>query len=330
MPGERLRQLIYKSAAVTLSLAVLAILSLLAARIIHAGHEAGSFKQKKNTSTAQFRKEIHPGTYKATLVLSNGQPVALDSSTIGLKPMGEGEPVQMGIDIISYAPNLLLVRNGNRAAKTTESSHTLRTPRGGMFSVVLPDGSKVWLNNESSLKYPVHFKGPDRRVALTGEANFTVVKDPSRPFMVTVYGNKIKALGTQFTVTAYTASIRTVLQEGRVEVAAGSRQQLLEAGQQLDITNTGAWKVKKAEDVGSADAWTRGLFYFRDMTLTEILRSLARWYDVDLDTSLLTTDPLRGAIKFSRSADLKDILSGLEDDKIHIRLRGNTIVASYR
>jgi len=314
-------------------LAVIAILSLVAAGVIHRSHGGALAKGRMaqpDAATAHVQKKVNPGTYKATLLLSNGKPMGLDSSTIGLRPTGDEEPVQMGVDIISYVSSIQHVRSENQTFKTTGSYHTLKTPRGGMFAVLLPDGSKVWLNNASSLYYPVHFNGRDRRVVLTGEANFTVVKDASRPFIVTTYGKEWKVLGTQFTVTAYTAAIRTVLQEGRVEVAAGSRQQLLEAGQQLDITNSGAWKVKKAEDVASADAWTRGLFYFRDMTLTEILRSLARWYDVDLDTSLLTSDPLRGAIKISRSAELIDILPGLEDDKIHIRLKGNTIVASYR
>lgn len=162
---------------------------------------------------------------------------------------------------------------------------TLVTPRGKDFLLILADGTKVWLNAESRLRYPVTFNGEERRVELHGEACFEVAKDEKHPFIVSADGVETKVLGTKFNVRSYEEADRHVtLVHGKVEVtnSLNGKAVVLQPGENLSYTEAGEPKVAKV-NVAAYTAWTEGLFYFEDMPLQEIMRTIGRWYNVNID-----------------------------------------------
>lgn len=239
---------------------------------------AGSFwwhaANPVNIAIMPVAQDIQPGSRKAVLTLADGQQVTLDSA--GHLEMQQGNTaVQQQGDQLLYAAG---------SAGAAESFNTLVTPRGGRFRVTLPDGSRVWLNAASSLRYPISFSGKERKVTLTGEAYFEVAAMASKPFLVDVdQRTTVLVLGTKFNINAYTEEkeIQTTLLDGAVSVNAAEQRRLLSPGQQA------RWKdghliVIKDADTEQATAWKNGRFSFTDADLPAVMRQLARWYDVDV------------------------------------------------
>lgn len=169
------------------------------------------------------------------------------------------------------------------AGVDTVKTLTLTTPRGRDFTLVLSDGTKVWMNAESTLRYPLAFNGKERSVELIGEACFQVAKDKEHPFIVRADGLETKVLGTKFNVRSYKNEERHVtLVNGRVQVNHAGNNILLNPGEDLTCTCDGRTKVD-AVNIAAYTAWTEGLFYFEDMPLERIMQSLGRWYNVNID-----------------------------------------------
>jgi ferric-dicitrate binding protein FerR (iron transport regulator) len=264
-----------------------------------------------------------PGGNKAVLTLANGRKIALDDVEAGNLAMQAGTRVTKsagGEVIYEAAPPA----NGKGAAGTV--FNTISTPRGGQFQVRLPDGTRVWLNAASSLRFPAVFEGPHRKVELTGEGYFEVVKDEKRPFRVESAGQNIQVLGTHFNVNAYgdDGVVRTTLVEGSVQVNSQQGNMLLAPGEQSQLnTQSGAMRKVKA-DLEQALAWRNGNFLFNDTYLPDIMSQLSRWYDVEAAGKDFPRIRYNGGIP--RSMQLSDVLKMLEETgNVKFQLVNNTI-----
>lgn len=266
-----------------------------------------------NVLTQLKTTDIRPAANKAILTLPDGTTYTLDSA--GNQQITKG--VQQKNGQLEYH------------AQTDEIAiqlHTLSTPRGGQFHFTLPDGTKVWLNSSSSLRYPTAFAGKERIVELEGQGYFEVAQEAARPFKVKVNNMEVQVLGTHFDVMAYKdeATVNTTLVEGAVNVKEGNAQQLLKPGQQA-ILRQHVFKVEEA-DVRKVLAWKNGLFVFNNMDLRSILREVARWYDVDIVYSTTPSEELYGG-GISRSLHLSSVLDLLEASGYnHFKIEGRKVI----
>ena len=254
--------------------------------------------------------DIAPGMNKAVLTLGDGSTVTLDSA--GNQMIKQGIRKQNG--------QLLYTGEGE------VHYNKLSTPRGGQFKIVLPDGTKAWLNSASTLRYPTAFNGTDRTVELEGQAYFEVAKNAAQPFKVTVGHMEVQVLGTDFDVMAYPdeSTINTTLLAGSVQIKEGSALQLLQPGQQA-VVSTNAIAVKNA-DLKKVTAWKNGLFVFNNMALPAILREVARWYDVEIVYAAKPSEELYGG-GIGRNLNLSGVLDLLEGNGYnHFRIEGRKVI----
>lgn len=220
----------------------------------------------------QVAAVIAPGERKAVLHLSNGKEVVLENGV-------DGELIEANGAKITYTGNTSLRYKFDKAECQEVVYNKIVVPRGGEYSLVLADGSEVWLNAESELIYPVVFKGAERKVTLKGEAFFKVVKDTEHPFIVQSDYNRIEVIGTQFNVSTYNEKcIKTTLLEGAVKVSNNQDSCFLQPGEQAVCSSCSM--VVQAVDASIAIAWLQGVFEFENMNLKEITEQLGRWYDV--------------------------------------------------
>ncbi|WP_168208792.1 FecR family protein [Chitinophaga sp. XS-30] len=262
---------------------------------------------------------IPPGRDKAMLTLGDGAVVSLDS--------GAARVIQQGATMVTQQGGQLRynVTGGNGPV----SLNTLTTPRGGQFRVVLPDGTAVWLNAASSLRYPTAFEGKYRRVSVTGEAYFEVAANADMPFLVTVADRmEVSVLGTHFNINAYPdeSGIHTTLLEGSVRVSERSAKSavLLKPGQQaqLRLPATGEPAgIMITDDVNTAQivAWKNGAFDFDGKKLEEVMRQLSRWYDVDVIYEGTVPDKQFWG-RMGRDLTLSQCLAILEKMEVRFRL----------
>ena len=232
---------------------------------------------KANNKAGQTKNDVPPGGNKAVLTLANGSIITLDSAH-------NGTLVQQGNATVVKQNNGLLAYNTLTEKPIEVLYNTLTTPRGGQYQLVLPDGSKVWLNAASSIRYPTAFAGKERKIDITGEAYFEVAKNIGMPFIVKANGMDVKVLGTHFNVNAYDdeATIRTTLLEGAVQVTKDAATAILKPGQESRLTKLGTIKVINDADLDEAVAWKNGMFSFKSADIKTVMRQIARWYDVEV------------------------------------------------
>jgi len=214
-----------------------------------------------------------PGTNRGTLKLADGRIIQLDTAGSGqLALQGSSRIIKDNKGHLNY----------EKAGQGGEDPgyNTLSTPRAAQFQVTLPDGTQVWLNNASSLTYPVAFTGKDRRVQLTGEAFFDVAKAPSKPFHLEAKGQEVEVLGTSFNISAYEdeGMQQTTLIEGAIKVKTATKSAILHPGDQARVTNADLSIARP--DIRSVIAWRNGFFNFANADVKTIMRQIARWYDV--------------------------------------------------
>jgi transmembrane sensor len=265
-----------------------------------------------------------PVTNRAMITLGNGQKVYLDSVVNGaLAQQGNAELVKEGSGRVAYkvenVTNRELLYN------------TLTNPRGSrVVSLTLSDGTNVWLNSESSLRYPVIFNGHDRTVEIKGEGYFEVKKKVDQPFIVHVEkGAKIEVLGTTFNVNAYPdeLNIKTTLLDGSVRVAsAESSGVVLKPGQQAWLA--GQKIVLNKVDTAAVMAWKNGLFAFHDADLPSVMRQLARWYNIEVTyEGLIPREKFQFNGKMGKDLSLDNVLDLLTNAQVHFRIEaGNKLV----
>ncbi|MBS0026701.1 FecR family protein [Chitinophaga sp. 22321] len=269
---------------------------------------------------AALKKDIAPGGNKAMLTLADGNVITLDSTL-------KGKLAQQGNVNLQASPGLLKYDQGHVPANSGVAYNVLRTPKGGQYRLELPDGSKVWLNAASSLKFPTAFTGKERRVELSGEAYFEVAKNVGQPFYVSVNKANIAVLGTSFNVMAYAdeADIRTTLLEGAVKVSQENTSSLLKPGEQSLLAPDGKIKVIEKADIDLAVAWKNGLTSFKSADIKTIMRQVERWYDVEVVYN--GTIPARSFTgDIPRDANLSELLRLLEISKIHFKMENHKLI----
>ncbi len=271
-------------------------------------------------------KDIQPGGNKAVLTLADGSQIALDSTANGrLATQGNSEVIKLSNGQLAY--------KGTGDNKGEVLYNTMSTPRGGQYSLILPDGSKVWLNAISSIRYPAAFKGSERNVEITGEAYFEVAKDHAHPFKVSVHSPsgkesmQVEVLGTHFNINAYSDEplANTTLLEGSVKVTAAAGSTIIKPGQQAQVNDEG--NIKIDPDINTADvmAWKDGYFTFRDTDLETIMRQIMRWYDVEVKYEDNNIPNRYFTAEVSRNKTLSGVLKILEQSNIHFKLEGRIL-----
>ena len=241
---------------------------------------------------------IKPGTNKATLTLSNGASILLNEKQNGIVTDKNGIVYEDGVNIV---------------AVNEVQSITLSTPKGGQYQVTLPDGTKVWLNAATTLRYPSRFEGSERRVEVDGEAYFEVEKMKEKPFIVTTGNQHIKVLGTTFNIDAYAPNkgIKTTLLTGKVYIERGEDHQILKPGQQAVVSPNAKIDIEKV-NVDDVVAWKEGYFMFNNEPLEDVMHRVGNWYNIDVEfaSTSLKKEKIYGSI--SRSENLSQVLKILE------------------
>lgn len=264
-----------------------------------------------------------PGGNKATLTLANGTKISLTDAT-------NGDLVKQSNISITKTADGQLVYKISPTAKNQDNAapefNSIATPNGGQYQILLSDGSKVWLNDASSLKFPTVFVGETRNVELTGEAYFEVSENKKMPFTVNANGTKVLVLGTHFNVMAYQDEqvFKTTLLEGAVKLIHADAVAFLKPGQQGTITEGGsAFKVREG-NIASAMAWKNGYFLLDNSSLPQLMRQISRWYDVDVVYATTLKDhEFVGEV--SRKYSLRKILKILELSGVTFKLEGRTL-----
>lgn len=260
-------------------------------------------------------QDVSPGGNKAVLTLADGSQVTLDSA---------------GNQVIARGSTAIKQQHGQlqyTVQKTVAVSyHTLSTPRGGQFQLLLPDGTRVWLNAASMLRYPTAFTGKERVVELQGQGYFEVAKNADQPFKVVVKEMEVQVLGTAFDIMAYQEEgrVNTTLQTGAVRVKHGVSEKLLKPGQQAVLHTADHSLAVQEVDVAQAIAWKTGFFEFDNERLSVIMRQIARWYDVEVDYGEIN-DRKRFGGRISRNLPLSQVLRILEANGAIFRLEGKVL-----
>jgi transmembrane sensor len=276
---------------------------------------------KTNTLPPASITDISPGGDGAILTLANGKQVVLDSLANGLIAVQKGAQA--------------MIRNGELVYDASGAAgeimyNTMSTPKGRQFRLQLPDGTRVWLNAASSIRYPTAFTGEERKVEITGEAYFEVAKAFSAggregliPFRVNVRNKaEVEVLGTHFNINAYEneKDIQTTLLEGSVRVTRGNNELVLKPDQQalIPITREKIQLINHA-DIDKVMAWKNGLFYFEGLTLEEAMRQLERWYNIEVIYEGAIPN-IRFGGKMRRDITLSGLLQLLSDSQLKFRL----------
>lgn len=262
---------------------------------------------------------IPPGGNNARLILSNGNSINLAITKNGILANEKGVVIHKNTDgQITYS-------QGKDKVLPTNAVNQVITPRGGQYKLVLSDGTRVWLNSASSLKYPVVFTGMKREIELLGEAYFEVSHNRHKPFRVLSKGQMVEVLGTHFNVNAYQDEqiTKTTLLEGSVKVLANGMNLKIKPGEQVQLKSGGL--TASRADMEEAIAWKNGFFYFKDDDIKTVMRQLSRWYNVEIKyEGQIQERKFSGQIE--RNMDASQLLHILSIEKIHYRIEGKAIV----
>lgn len=261
--------------------------------------------KKENPDGRKNINDVLPGKNTATLTLADGTTVVLDETQNGtVTVQGNTKVLKLNNGILSYKAS---------HQKTAEIVYnTISTPKGGQYQLILSDGSRVWLNAASSLRFPAAFTGKERRVELSGEGYFEVAKNAAKSFKVETEDMEVEVLGTHFNVNSYEdeASARTTLLEGSIKINHGNTTHFLKPGQQARLHKDGGIKIINDADVDEAVAWKEGKFQFDHSDIYDVMRQIARWYDVSVDYKGMVSSHFGGTI--SRDVNLSQVLKMLE------------------
>ncbi len=273
-----------------------------------------SYDQVNQNQTDIAIKDVLPGSNKAVLTLSDGKKVSLTNAPNGkIAEQEDAFITKKSEGQLVYSPNLDIAG--------AIRYNTIETPKGGQYQVLLPDGTKVWLNAASSLKYPISFGAlKERRVELVGEAYFEVAHNKALPFRVITREQTVEVLGTHFNVNSYSdeKDVITTLEQGSVKVTSGRNSRVISPGVQTLLKPDGEMKVQEA-DMKTAMAWKEGKILFRDADIRTIMRQVARWYDLEIAYSGKVPDRVfNGGVE--RTANLSSLLKILELNDIHFKL----------
>jgi transmembrane sensor len=279
-----------------------------------------------NPETATVDKpgnEIGPGGNKAFVTLADGSTINLEKSLNGtLTKQGSTTLIKLADGQLSY--------KGLTERTADNLYNSVATPRGGQYQILLSDGSFVWLNAASSIRFPVAFTGSERVVELNGEAYFEVAKNKSMPFKVRMANKaEVEVLGTHFNINAYTdePSINTTLLEGSVKVTGlvQSNSRIIVRGQQAQLDENGQIEINKQANGEQVIAWKNGIFNFYHADLETSLRQIARWYDVDIVfEGPIPQKKFNGEMQ--RTLNLRQVIKLMENSGVYFRLEGKKLI----
>lgn len=294
-----------------------AVFVIIAAFWFYSGRQASSGK------TVAYANDVAPGKKTATLTLANGKKIVLSDAL-------DGEIAkQAGVSIFKTPDGQVVYKiDPAQQPGAAEAHNMLSTSRSETYQIILPDGSKVWLNAASSIKYPATFASLKKRaVELSGEAYFEIAKDEKHPFVVKTDQQEVEVLGTHFNVNAYNDEgvTKTVLLEGAVRINTGNAAGgVLKPGQQ-GVLIAGKLKIEPA-DIETELAWKNGFFRFNDEQLESIMKKISRWYDIQVvyENEELKKEPFAGVT--TRFANVSELLRMLElTGEVKFKINGRQI-----
>ena len=233
----------------------------------------GLNREEEQMVRPSLASNILPGTSKAVLTLANGQMIPLGKEATDSTIITDGTQISASGSGVTYASGV---------ESESVVYNKLEIPRGGEFCLTLSDGTRVWLNSETSIQYPVAFGAKERRVFVQGEAYFEVAKDAKKPFTVQFMSSSVTVLGTSFNIRAYPEEkqSQTTLAEGSVRIYSPGSSMLLKPGEQVEVNALSGEMVKREVEVKSFTSWKDGRFVFEQQPLEDIMRTLERWYDI--------------------------------------------------
>lgn len=279
-------------------------------------------KRVNSASTADYLSDVPPGGNRAILTLGNGEQINLTGAKNGLLAQQGSISINKTTD-----GNLTYQPSSDRVNISEVEYNTMSTPVGGQYHLILGDGTGVWLNAASSIKYPTVFTRSERKVEVTGEAYFEVAHNAAKPFRVVSNQQVIEVLGTHFNVNAYAdeASIKTTLLEGSVKVSNINTNIIIKPGQQAVFQN-GNLSMNPAANLDEAVAWKNGYFQFKDEKIASVMRKLSRWYNIELQyEGQASEEGFNGTI--SRAKSISQVLKMLERTKaVHFKIHGRRVV----
>jgi ferric-dicitrate binding protein FerR (iron transport regulator) len=293
----------------------------------------GKEKDQRIPVLAKDEKPILPGEAGAVLKLDDGRMIVLDSTRNGLVASNAAANVIVENGKITYQPL------EGAAARGEDVYNTMVTMRGKVYRMVLPDGTKVWLNASTQFRYPVAFRGKERRVRLMGEAYFEVAEDPSKPFIVQVeHRGEVKVLGTQFNVNAYAEEpqFTTTLLEGKVQLSSiyknakgGDQQPIILKPEEQCILRENKDMILHRADLEQTMAWKNGMFVFKSAGLKDVFSQLGRWYDVHFVNEENIDAVYSGSMY--RSADFYELLKLIEfTTNLSFRVEGRRVFVTSK
>ena len=289
-----------------------------AAVLVLMGTGAGLFIAREKSTPHSIAADIPPGRNGAILTLGNGARILLDSVSSGNVAVQGSTSILKSDGQVAYVPGLT-------GSKTPIVYNMISTPRARQYHIVLPDGTRVWLNAASTLQYPTSFSGTERKVTLTGEAYFEVSQNPRQPFNVVAGPAKITVLGTSMDVMNYPENreVTTTLLEGSVSVSNGQTKKALRPGEQAGV---GPAQVSVKEvDTADAIAWMKGKLSTGEVDVKTLMYEIGRWYDVDVSFEGKAPDKRFWGL-IGRNVYLSDVLQVLNASGISVRLEGNTLI----
>jgi ferric-dicitrate binding protein FerR (iron transport regulator) len=291
-------------------------------------------RQVTVTPAVELKKDIPPGGNKAILTLADNSTIILDSAANGqLAAQGNSVVNKTKDGELTYAVSSSPSTGGGRGEALY---NTLATPRGGQYQLMLPDGSKVWLNAASSIRYPTAFTGNERSVDITGEAYFEVApvrlrSGQKKPFKVHFASagreGVVEVLGTHFNINAYDdePAVKTTLLEGAVKISKDAASVILKPGQQASISQSSKLSHPIPVQTDEVVAWKNGSFQFDRVPLSAVMRQLSRWYDVDVVYEKGVPDINLGG-EMKRDLSLSQVLKGLGKMGVNYRIEGKKLV----
>ena len=298
-------------------------------------------KEKKETLThkanPQPGNDIQPGENGAILTLANGEKIVLDSAGNGTLA------IQSDVKVINKGGQLIY--DSKSSSSNEVVYNTISTPRAKQFKLQLSDGTRVWLNAASSIRYPARFTNDSRTVQISGEVYFEVASRESGngkekvPFLVKILsstaddGGTVKVTGTEFNINAYEdeSSIKTTLIEGSIQFKKGDAEKWLMPGEQVQLTQKGIIKILNV-NVEAETAWKNGYFTYDKTDIQTVMKQLSRWFDIEVDyeNGIIPDDKYWGDIQ--RDATLSTVLKVLEMSGLKYRIEGKrvTVIQGHR
>lgn len=325
-PVRRVKRWMYAAAAILLLLTAGTVYYFFSGT----GVEVRSLSQQDQPEKKQ---DLKPGKTGAVLLLADGTQISLDS-------------VQNGV-LASQGNSKIIGKNGRISYEKGATPgnevlyNTISTPRGRQFSLVLSDGSKVWLNAASSIRYPADFSGNDRKVEITGEVYMEIAshyrKDQSGsmekiPFVVqfnTVEGNRgeIQVLGTHFNINTYgdDRDVKATLLEGSIQLVLNDRHMMIKPGEQVTADKNGRMQLDSNADMDAVMAWKNGFFSFNNTDMRTLMNEIGRWYDVDVEYAGTVPDRKFGG-EIARSSNASQVLKIMEESNVRFRIEEKKII----